>query len=227
MNIIRTIRNDWPEIKEAWRLTDKSPLYWSIILGLLLALSLTSCSSTKGVPDARANAALVGRSVGVKLNDSIAEYNNKNTPNPAPLISPGRPALLPRLADAIGLSTPAGRAKRQARKDAKAPVPRSIGKGAVYAPNNSGKILNAGNKGGQVANADSGAVVTQAAIEKNKGAAATGPGATATNTEVKAGFPWWKVGFGLGSFGLLVLLVATPAGPWLLALFKRRKEPLA
>jgi hypothetical protein len=174
---------------------------------VLVAFLLTSCSSTKGVPDARVNTELQAPGV-----DSTSKMQRVDA-RPSKL--PSTPSLFNRATDALRISTPAGRAARQQRKDARAAVPRSIGKGAVYAPNNTGKILSAGNKGGAVANADSGAVLSQVGIGKNKGPVAAGPGASATQTIEKPGF-WSTVASGLSWWWLLI-----PAG---YAVYRFRKS---
>jgi hypothetical protein len=92
-----------------------------LVACLLIGLCLSSCKTMQHPTDERANAQQVSHFIGL---DSTSVGNPPFAP----------PALVPRLTDAIGLSTPEGRARRQAVKLAKAAVPRSIGKGAVYAP---------------------------------------------------------------------------------------------
>lgn len=118
---------------------------------------------------------------------NVASYPEKVPSSPEKGTKPGLLSGIGRL-----FSTEQGRANRQAVRLAGAGVPRRIGKGAVYAPNNAGKIINGGNKpSAPITNADSGATVSVTAIDKNKGAAATGPGATATNTNPATGLSWW------------------------------------
>lgn len=103
-------------------------------------------------------------------------------------------------------STSEGTARRQQRKLARARVPRSIGKGAVYAPQ-ALKVVNAYKPRAAVINADSGATVT--AIGKNKAPAATAAGATATATTKEAAS--WKV------WALWIGVVGGALGLWYLA----------
>ena len=111
---------------------------------------------------------------------------------PAVAVSPPpisvAPILAPTAKPAFFLSTPAGSARRQARKDARAAVPRKLGKGAVYAPKAT-EVVNAYKNTAPVINADSGATVT--AIEKVKAPLAIGAGATATQTNPTTGLSWW------------------------------------
>lgn len=185
-------------------------LFAGIVLGVVLFFAgliassvLFGCASTRNV-DARPNSELVAKPVGLDTTGQLRK---------PPLIIeklPARSGILSGIGNLF--STPEGRANRQARKDARAARPKTpffIGKGAVNAPNNTGKILNAGNKGGPVANGDTGAVVTNTAIDKNKGSVAAGPNATATQTTTKPGF--WSTAFAtvLGNVWvwLLALLV--------------------
>ncbi|MGY3091071.1 hypothetical protein ACVWYF_004135 [Hymenobacter sp. UYAg731] len=178
----------------------------------LLAAHVTGCRTSHPV-DERGNAGIVPLAANhaTTLHDSLP-----NRVSPAPFT---------RFTDAIGLSTYAGRARRQVVKLARATIPRKIkiGKGGQYAPLAT-VALNAGNKGGPIAHADSGATLTQTVVNKNKAALAAGPNATATQTTVKPGFPWLKVGGAVGGVLLLVLLFGTPVGGWLVAAVVRRKS---
>ncbi|GAB3303767.1 hypothetical protein [Hymenobacter tenuis] len=91
-------------------------------------------------------------------------------------------------------STPEGTARRQARKDVAATVPRKLGKGAVYAPAAT-EVVAAYKSKAPVINADSGAKVATA----TEGVAQAGEGNSAT--QERNGLPWWP--FFLG--GALVL----------------------
>lgn len=188
-------------------------LFWLLILALsAFAFGLDSCvTRPRPAPNE-------GPRVMMRL-DTTANAQKTGIP-PTYAGSAG----IARLTDALGLSTPAGRERRQQRKDAAATVPRTVKvKDGAFSWN--GDAVAIGKKAGPVTSAGAGATVSVTAIGKNKGAAATAPGATATNTVSKPGFPWLKVGGAVGGVLLLVLLVGTPAGPWLWGvLFRRRRE---
>ena len=134
--------------------------HYFLLVALLLAAHLTGCRASKP-PEAEPPTVAV-------------------IPAPIPATPPAvvKPPFF--------LSTPEGSARRQARKDARAAVPRKLGKGAVYAPNATEVVAAYKNKAA-VINADTGAVVT--AIEKVKAPLAIGAGATATATTTK-GLSW-------------------------------------
>ena len=137
-------------------------------------------------------------------------------PAPVATIEPVAIAPAPGILAGIGnvFSTPQGRADRQAVRLAKAAVPRSIGKGAVYAINS--KVAAAYKPKAAVVNADSGATVSNAASnaqqqtvrgngnqqqakQVNPTTAAPGPLAVIANK--LTGWIPWAIG------GLLVLAV--------------------
>jgi len=134
--------------------------HYFLLVTLLLAAHLTGCRASKP-PEAQRPAAVIP------------------TPIPVPAPAVVKPPFF--------LSTPEGSARRQLRKDARAAVPRKLGKGAVYAPKAT-EVVNAYKPKAAVINADTGAVVT--AIEKVKAPLAIGAGATATSTTSK-GLSWW------------------------------------
>lgn len=130
--------------------------------------------------------------------------------HPSVNVAPAVPPALP--APGFFLSTPEGSARRQARKDSRAAVPRSIGKGAVYAPK-AEKVVNGGNKSkGPTSNADSGAAVNNAA-ENSQQQNANGDGnqLEATKKDVLEEAPGFWASFlgptGYVVAGLLVLVV--------------------
>ena len=106
---------------------------------LLLALCLTGCAAHRPAP------------VGKVGNLHTASADTAQTPAQQPVP----------FTDRIGLSTPQGRADRQAVRLARATVPRSIGKGAVYAINS--KVATGYKAKGPTVQADSGAMVSNAA----------------------------------------------------------------
>lgn len=185
-----------------------------VAVGLVFALVFGGCRT--GKPDERHNAQIEAAPVS-RITNSHDSLPSSIDLRPGPLSGIGRL-----------FSTPEGVARRQAVRLAKASAPK-IGKkaqGAIITGNGNNDVKQAQStkEAGPATNAGAGAVVSNTDINKNKGAAATAPHATATDNDVKPGFPWWKVGAGVGSVLLLVLLFGTPAGPWLLALFKRRKQ---
>ena len=109
------------------------------LLVLALALSFAGCASHRPAP--------VGK-VG-NLHTASADTAQTLAQQPVPFT------------DRIGLSTPAGRAHRQAVRLARAAVPRSIGTGAVYAIN--AKVVTAYKAKAPTVQADSGATVSNAA----------------------------------------------------------------
>jgi hypothetical protein len=105
------------------------------LIALLLALCLAACTTSHPV-DARLNAELSAPAV--KLDTSKARIPRSATTPPhlsgvtPDIVTGSSPGILSGIGNVF--STPEGRARRQAVKLAKAAVPRSIGKGAVYAP---------------------------------------------------------------------------------------------
>ncbi len=158
---------------------------------LCACLLLASCATSKPEPACSLNTPGL-----FPVKEQVADNQFPDQIKPVP--SHANPAFF--------LSTPEGSARRQARKDvraAKVRVPFLIGKGAVNAPQAT-EVVNGGNKSqGPTTNADSGAVVTNTQIEKNKAPAAIGDGATATSTE-QNGLSWWwlLVPVGIGALWL-------------------------
>ena len=142
--------------------------HYFVLIAFLLAAHVTGCTSSRRASDERPSAAQMA---------PPAKPDTVRTP-PAGILS------------GIGqvFSTPAGIARRQAVRLAKASVPKKLGKGAVYAPKAT-EVVNAYKNTAAVINADSGAIVT--AIGKNKASAATAPNATATTTTSKGISYWW------------------------------------
>ena len=111
---------------------------------LILALALSGCAAHRPAPVVYAPA------------DTLRPVPEAVRP----VVAPAVPGFLSGLGNVF--STPQGRADRQAVRLARAAVPHSIGKGAVYAVNS--KVTNGGNKPtGPVTQADSGATVSNAA----------------------------------------------------------------
>jgi hypothetical protein len=120
-----------------------------------------------------------------------------------------QPAQKPGLLSGIGrvFSTPKGTARRQARKDAAATVPKKLGKGAVYAPA-AKEVLYAWKPDAPVVQADSNATVY--AASSTKGPAVAGHDNTVT---VLAPLTLWQkvkaalgIGGMVGGVGLVLLL---------------------
>lgn len=155
-------------------------------LGLLLCLA--SCKAVE--PSATQESEAPSLSDKLLKDDKLSDksdpgagYFDKQVANskPGPLSSIGKI-----------FSTPEGTARRQARKDAAATVPKKLGKGAVYAPA-AKEVLYVWKADGSVALASDSATATVTDNTKagqRGGAAATAPGATATTT-TKNGLPWW------------------------------------
>ncbi len=124
-------------------------------------------------------------------------------------------------------STPEGSARRQARKDAAAAVPKKLGKGAVYAPA-AKEVLYSWKADGPVAQATDSATASAADNTKagqRGGAAATAPHATATTTTEEAGWPWWSWLVLLGAEELITWLAfRMTVLTFLGGLFRSRKE---
>ena len=110
---------------------------------LLLALALTGCAAHRPAPVATVAA------------DTIKHSDNNRSASPSTPL----PGILSGLGNVF--STPQGRADRQAVRLARATVPRTIGKGAVYAINS--KVAQAYKAKGPTVQADSGAIVSNAA----------------------------------------------------------------
>ena len=110
---------------------------------LLLTLCLTGCAAHRFAPMAAIT------SDTIKHSD-----NNRSASSSTPL-----PGILSGLGNVF--STPQGRADRQAVRLARATVPHSIGKGAVYAVNS--KVATGYKAKGPTVQADSGAIVSNAA----------------------------------------------------------------
>ena len=143
-----------------------------VCFGLAAAgtILLSGCAATRPAPPEAERPALT----------TTAAPDTTRTP-PGPAASPApRPAF--------PLSTAAGSARRQARRDARAATPRRMGKGAVYAPKATEVAAGYKNRA-PVVLADSAAVVT--VIGKNKAPAATAPNATATQTTARPLIPWY------------------------------------
>lgn len=174
-----------------------SPVYWVVAVALWIAV-LTGCASHRPAPDER--------------------------PAPEKMEVPGRAALpvfAPRTRPAFPLSTPAGSARRQLRKDARAAVPRRLGKGAVYAPA-ARQVVSAYKATAPTTAADSGAVVSNAAAGsqqqnvKGNGNTLTAdkqdttqeaPGVGATIAAKLTGPLGWVLGLAaVGALGYLVYL---------------------
>ena len=139
-------------------------------LVLTLALSFAGCRSARPAP------------VAAIQSDTTKHSDNNRSASP----STPKPGILSGIGSVF--STPAGIARRQAVRLARAGVPKKLGKGAVYAPKAT-EVVNAFKPRAAVINADSGAIVT--AIGKNKASAATAPNATATTTTSKGISYWW------------------------------------
>ena len=160
-------------ITRAERLAGRLSLLAVAALLLVCMLVAGGCRATKPKPDERANASFIAPPV---KPDTAAAY-----------VSPSQaPGFLSHIGTVF--STPAGVERRQARKLARASVPRKLGKGAVYAPHATQVAVGFKNRAA-VVSADSGATVT--AIEKVKAPLAIGAGATATQTNPTTGLSWW------------------------------------
>jgi len=181
-------------------MTLMTPRHRLLLLLLLFAAHVTGCRTAPPAPDEHPIGGLVPPPA---RPDSV---NLAELPQP-------KSALLPRLTDAVGLSTPQGRARRQVRKDLRAAVPHSIGKGGVYAPQ-ALKVVSSYKSRAAVINADSGATVT--AIGKNKAPAATAAGATATaTTKEAASWKVWALWIGVVGGALALWYLAAPVLAWL------------
>ena len=96
------------------------PRHRLLLALLLLASHFTGC--TRRAHTAAETATPTGQKMeSSPQNAASSAQNAASSPQ-----KDGKPALLPRLTDAIGLSTPAGRAARQQRKLIAAGVPRSV-----------------------------------------------------------------------------------------------------
>ena len=131
---------------------------------LLLALLLSGCAAHRPAPTTTLGPFPVkgqvaeGQTPAAPRPDSSHAKHSENNRYASP--STLKPGFLSSLGNVF--STPQGRANRQAVRIARAAVPRSIGKGAVYAVNS--RVTNGGNKPtGPVTQADSGATVSNAA----------------------------------------------------------------
>lgn len=182
-----------------------------LLLLFLCAAHVTGCHTAQTAIDTRPNAELQAPVVGV---DSLLAKNKRIEKE-----TEKKPALLPRLTDAIGISTPEGRARRQARKDAAATVPRSIGKGAVWAPLAT-DVVNAYKPRQTVAVARDSATLQVASN------AVAGRGNTATQTATTQQAKDWKAVLAgpVGVTGAIVLALAGGYALYLLfPLLPRRK----
>ncbi len=133
-----------------------------------------------------------------------------NTSTPVPDIHVGdKPGILSGLGKVF--STPEGTARRQARKDAAATVPRKLGKGAVYAPA-AKEVLYAWKPDAPVVSADTGSTVNVAVGKKAPVIAGDGNTVPTTNNN---GFPWWMVAVGIALAGVVVYRKRLPfIGPF-------------
>jgi len=146
----------------------------AVVLLLITAALLSSCAGTKAqreveryyknrsFPAAQTPPVEAKAQRSISRTDSVAVYTNTRDASTA-----SNPALLPGFTDFIGISTPEGRARRQAVKLAKASVPRSIGKGAVYAPL-AKQVANSYKSTAPAVAADSGATVSNAAANSQQ-----------------------------------------------------------
>ena len=195
--------------------------HYVLLLALLCAAHLTGCKASQ--PPQPAEPALPTVAVPVGLAPDTTRTRVQVAP----------PALLPRITDAIGLSTPAGRARRQARRDVAASVPRSLGKGAVYAVNS--RVVTAYKAKAPTVQADSGATVSNAA-EGSQQQAVKGNGNQLTadkhdTTQQAAGVGATIAKAITGPLGVVLGLVAAGAVVYLLyliwAFIPRRRDNTA
>ena len=89
------------------------PRYYALLLALLCAAHLTGCKASQPRPTETPR----------PTRTAPAAPASDSTRAPLRI---GKPPLLPRLTDALGISTPTGRERRQMRRDVAATVPRSI-----------------------------------------------------------------------------------------------------
>ena len=177
------------------------------LLVLALALSFAGCRAARPAPDERLPAKLDT----ARTQPGHASELNKPVP----------------FTDRIGLSTPEGRAQRQAVRLARAAVPRKLGKGAVYAPAAKQVVSAYKSRAGVAVAADSATV--QLATN-----AVAGRGNTATQTATTQQAP--SVGAVIakaiaGPLGVVLAVVAAGAVAYLIyliwAFLPRRKNNAA
>lgn len=191
---------------------------------LLAALLLSACNSTRPQPDERRNAEL--------LAPPISPTSMSETPLPDINVGQSKPGILSGIGNLF--STPEGRANRQAVKLAKASVPRSIGKGGVWAPN-AQTVANGFKSDGPTSAAAPNAVVSNAA-ENSQQQTVKGDnnGLTADKHDTTQEAKDWKAELAtpvgkVVAFALAVLVIACVGGVlyYLIPLLpKRRKEPI-
>ncbi|MCC2547730.1 hypothetical protein LJY25_14840 [Hymenobacter sp. BT175] len=148
------------------------------LLGLCLAACRASKPDTTEVPAPKIEVASNGAQPGAKT-DSLAGVTpaqGLETPKTDGAQGGQKSGIFSAVGDLF--STPEGKAHRREVRLKKAAVPRKLGKGAVYAPDNQGQIAAAWKNAAPIANADSGAVVHQAASKT--GPAIVGDGNTVT-----------------------------------------------
>ena len=131
---------------------------------LLFALSLTGCASHRPASNATQPPSKLEHFPRQETqNDSINPFRSLQTAKNAGAEYHANATQTPGILSGIGnlFSTPQGRVDRQAVRLAKASVPHSIGKGAVYAINS--KVATGYKAKGPTVQADSGAIVSNAA----------------------------------------------------------------
>ena len=195
--------------------------HYALLCALLLAAHLCGCRTAHPV-DERPNAGLVP--VAVRLDTSsvgispfalgLPPQSADSQQNSKARIPRFAPALLPRLTDAIGLSTPEGRARRQARKDVAATVPRSVKvKNGALAWGTYAKATNAGKKANQATDSATQQIATNAVAGKGNTATQTAttqqaPSIGATIAKAITGPLGWVLGIAAaGAIGYLLYLI--------------------
>ena len=177
------------------------PRYYALLLALLCAAHLTGCKASQPRPTETPR----------PTRTAPAAPASDSTRAPLRI---GKPPLLPRLTDALGISTRAGRERRQARRDVAATVPRSIKvKDGAFAWGDYAKATNAAKKATLATDSATLQVATNAVAGRDNTATQTAttqaaPGIGATIAKAIAGPLGWVLGIvAAGAVAYLVYLI--------------------
>ena len=177
------------------------PRHYALLLALLCAAHMTGCKASQPRPTETAR----------PTRTAPAAPAPDSTRAPLRI---GKPPLLPRLTDALGISTRAGRERRQVRRDAAATVPRSIKvKDGAFAWGDYAKATHAAKKATLATDSATLQVATNAVAGRGNTARQTAttqeaPGIGATIAKAITGPLGWVLGIAAaGAVAYLVYLI--------------------
>ena len=200
-----------------------TPRHYALLLALLCAAFATGCGSTRPNPETAAPSVATAPARTDTVNSKQLTVNNKV---PGLTEKGTKPALPARITDALRISTPEGRERRQARRDAAATVPRSIKvKDGAFAWGDYAKATHAAKKATLATDSATLQVATNAVAGRDNTATQTAttqaaPGVGATIAKAIAGPLGWVLGIAAaGAVAYLLYLI------W--AFIPRRKDTTA